>query len=376
VILPFETPVIISYFEGAMGTHPKTLVIRFSSVGDIVLSTPLLRVLRRRFPLSQIDYVTRREYAELIRSNSNLNYTYEFDASEGFPGLRALKKRIKREGYDLIVDIHGSLRSRFLRSFDGPQWVVTVDKRVMERTMLVRFKKNLFKEIVSVADRYIEPLKQFGIEPDGRGPELHIPDEVLFRANGMIAPMKLHRFEKVVGLCPGSRHATKRWPGERFAELAVRLAREQEAAILIFGGPDDGEIAALIAEWVAREVGPERVAPFAGKLTLLETAAAFQYCDVVVTNDSGLMHVASAMNRKVVAIFGSTVREFGFFPVGNEHIVIEQQGLSCRPCSHIGRPSCPEDHFRCMLDTTVQQVCEMVRRSLAATQMQFTSGRT
>lgn len=349
-----------------MDAYPKTLVIRFSSIGDIVLSTPLLRVLRKRFPLSQIDYVTRREYAELVRSNPNLTFVYEFDASQGFAGLRALKHKIKQEGYQLIVDIHDSLRSKYLRSFRGPEYVLTFDKRVVERTMLVQLKRNLYREVVSVADRYIEPLKQFGIEPDGRGPELHVPDEILFGVNAMVAPLKLHRFERVVGVCPGSRHATKRWPAERYAELAVRLARSQQAALLIFGGVADGEIAATIERRVAGEVGRDHVANFAGKLSLLQTAAAMQYCDVVVTNDSGLMHIASAMNKKVVALFGSTVREFGFFPVGSEHVVIEQRELPCRPCSHIGRNECPEGHFRCMLDTTVDYVYEILCISLAS----------
>ncbi len=357
----------MSYLRN-MDAHPKTLVIRFSSIGDIVLSTPLLRVLRKRFPKSQIDYVTRREYAELVKSNHNINLTYEFDASEGFAGLRKLKNTIRRENYQLIVDIHDSLRSKFLRSLRGPDKIVTINKRVIERTMLVKLKKNIYKNVVSVADRYIEPLREFGIEPDGRGPELHIPDETLFGVSGKIARLKLNHFEKVLGLCPGARHKTKRWPMERFADVSTRFAREFHGFVMIFGGSADMELASEIARRIEAAVGADRVKVFCGELALLETAAAMEYCDLIVTNDTGLMHMAAAMRKKLVAIFGSTVREFGFFPFGDESVVIEQNGLICRPCSHIGRRECPEGHFRCMLDTTADQVYGAVRASVTAAQ--------
>jgi ADP-heptose:LPS heptosyltransferase len=123
-----------------MLTPNKTLVIRFSSIGDIVLASPLIRVLRKRFPSSQIDFVVRKEYTELVRYNPNINLTYEFDAQGGFKELQRLKSRIRRKKYDLIIDIHNSLRSRYLRSFSGSKKVVVINKRIVPRTMLVRFK--------------------------------------------------------------------------------------------------------------------------------------------------------------------------------------------------------------------------------------------
>jgi len=334
----------------------KTLVIRFSSVGDIVLSTPLLRVLRAKFPKSQIDYATRMEYADLVRHNQNINLTYAFDAREGFQGLRALKRKLRAERYDLVLDIHGSLRSRFLRVGMGARDVLGVDKRKHERFMLVKTKQNLYKEIVSVADRYIEPLKEFGISSDGKGPELHIPDEILFGVSGKIATLRLSRFEKTVGLCPSSRHFTKRWSPERYAELGVRLAREHDAKVLLFGGHEDVALNKQIADTIIQEAGAERATDFSGQFSLLETAAAMEFCDVIVSNDSGLMHIAAAMHKKLIAIFGSTVREFGFFPHGANSVVVERNGLYCRPCSHFGRPSCPEGHFRCMKEIEVAEV--------------------
>lgn len=337
----------------------KTLVIRFSSIGDVVLASPLLRVLRSRFPKSQIDFLTRKEYADLVRFNPNVNFTYEFDASEGFAGLRRMKSVLKEERYDLIVDLHNSIRSRFVRSMRGVKAVV-VDKRIPERTLLVKFKKNSYAGIVPVADRYLETLSEYGISSDGKGAELHLPDDVLFGVASRVAKLHLNRFEHVLGLCPFARHATKEWPAERFAEVGKRFVAEKAGAVMIFGGKADVPRATTLSAVLRRHSGDERVIDWTGELTLAESAAAFQYCDVVLTNDSGLMHMAAAMQKRLVAVFGSTVEEFGFFPPRETSIVIEQKGLACRPCSHIGRDTCPEGHFRCMLDTSVDSVWRAV----------------
>jgi lipopolysaccharide heptosyltransferase II len=344
------------YFSFIVFTPDKTLVIRFSSIGDIVLVSPLLRVLRKKFPSAQIDFVTKKEYAELVRYNRNVNFTFEFDAAPGFGGLYHLKEKIRREQYDCILDIHGSLRSRYLRTAAGAKRVMTINKRIARRTMLVNFKKNFYRDTVSVADRYIEPLRVFGIENDGEGLELFIPDNVAFGTAGKMAPLNLNRFEKTVGICPSAKHETKRWPQERFAEAASRLAMDHDAKVLLFGGASDKAVCGWIAQAVNATCRRDTAADLSGSLTLLETAAAMEFCDVIVTNDSGLMHVASAMKKNIVAIFGSTVKEFGFFPVGGNAVVLERPGLPCRPCSHIGRDKCPEGHFKCMNEIRVEDV--------------------
>lgn len=350
-----------------MKTSLKTLVIRFSSIGDIVLSTPLLRVLRGRFPDGQIDFLTKKEYADLVRFNQNLNVTHAYDTSTGFEGLRRMKKKLRDERYDLIVDIHNSMRSRFVRSIRGVKDVVTVDKRYLERTALVKFKKNLYKNSVPVSERYIETVYPYGIKNDGKGPELHIPDEVLFSVSGKIASLRLNRFESVLGICPGAKHATKRWIPERFAALAVRHIKEKDGAVVLFGGREDQELCRMIGDAIASDAGKERVIDFCGGFSLLESAAAMEFCDIIVSNDTGLMHIATAMKKKTVAIFGSTVKQFGFFPQAENSVVIERTGLRCRPCSHIGLQSCPEKHFRCMNDTGVDEVYEKVNVLLSKT---------
>lgn len=343
-------------------------MIRFSSIGDVVLTTPLLRVLRARHPKSQIDFLTRKEYADLVRFNPNINLTYAFDASAGFAGLRKMKRTLKEEGYDLVVDLHNSIRSRYVRSMRGVGEIVVVDKRIPERTLLVKFKRNTYQRMVPVTERYIETLAAHGIGPDGKGPELHLPDEVLFGVASRVAKLHLNRFEHVLGICPFARHATKEWPAERFAEIARRFISELSGAVMIFGGPSDVPRSTVLAASLRAHVGDEHVIDWTGELSLAESAAALQYCDAVVTNDSGLMHIAAAMQKRVVAIFGSTVEEFGFFPPRETSIVLEQKNLSCRPCSHLGLPACPEQHFRCMLDTGAETVWKAVLEMMDGTE--------
>jgi lipopolysaccharide heptosyltransferase II len=342
----------------------KTLIIRFSSIGDIVLTTLLLRVLRKKFPSDQIDFVTKREFAELVKFNQNLNLTYEFDSAGGVAGLRELKRRIREEKYNLVIDLHNSLRSRYLRLQSGAGETVVLDKRMVARAILVRLKKNLYTSATPVALRYLEPLKPFGIEDDGKGLELNIPDEILFDVSGKMGRLQLARFERVIGLCPSAKHETKRWLAERFVELGVRAAKELDAKIFVFGGEEDRERCNRIAGEIGSAIGSERVTDWTGSLSLLETGATMEFCDCVVTNDSGLMHIAAAMKRPVVAIFGSTVQEFGFFPFGTRSVVLQRPDVLCRPCSHIGLSSCPEGHFRCMKDTSVDDVFHSVRTML------------
>jgi len=339
----------------------KTLIIRLSSIGDIVLGSPLIRVLRKRFPSSQIDFVVRKEYSELVRYNPNLNFIHEFNSDGGFRELRKLAGKLRSESYDLVIDIHNSLRSRYLRSFIRAKKVVVIDKRIFARTMLVRFKKNYYRNIISVADRYIEPVKSYRIENDGGGLEIFIPDETAARITEKVSSLKSRSFGKIVGLCPSAKHATKRWPEERFIEAGIILSRELNAKIVIFGGNNDAELCARISHGIKSKAGDECAIDYSSQFSLLETAAAMDFCDIIVTNDSGLMHIAAARCKKIVAIFGSTVREFGFYPVGTENIVIERNGLYCRPCSHIGLDSCPERHFRCMNDIVTDDVVGAVK---------------
>jgi heptosyltransferase-2 len=341
----------------------KILIIRFSSIGDIVLASPLIRVLRSAYPSSQIDFLVKAEYAELVKFNPHLSSVIELKTVEQ-EELKSLKNEIKLHRYDAIIDIHNSLRSQYLRWFAGVENSSVVNKRVITRFILVKFKWNYYRSIVSVAERYLETVKKFGIQNDGLGLEIFIPDETISTANSMMDKYQLSRFEYVIGVVPSARHFTKCWLPERFVEFGVEIAQKRRVKIIIFGSKEEHDYCGDIAQMINTKLGSNAAESLAGKLTLLETAAVLDICNLVLTNDTGVMHLAAARKRKIVAIFGSTVQEFGFFPYDTENLVIERKGLSCRPCSHIGLAKCPRGHFRCMKDIQVNDVITAAQKLL------------
>ena len=341
----------------------KILIIRFSSLGDIVLASPLLRALRNTFPRAQIDFLVKSEYADLVRYSPHVSSVIELRSSDK-EELHQLKDRIRAERYDTILDIHNSLRSRYLRMFAHARRVYAVDKRVVSRFALVNLKQNFYKEVISVAERYLEAAFPLGILRDDAGLEIFIPDEITSTVNAMMTKYKLERYGVVIGVVPTARHFTKRWPPERFREFGIRMSKEQRAKLFLFGSAEEVDYCGDIAQMINAEAASSAAESLAGRISMLETAAVLDHCSIVVTNDSGIMHLAASRRKKVVAIFGSTVKEFGFFPYKTPHIVIERQGLPCRPCSHIGQNQCPEGHFRCMKDITVEDVVSAVQTML------------
>jgi heptosyltransferase-2 len=156
------------------------------------------------------------------------------------------------------------------------------------------------------------------------------------------------------------------WPAEKYAELGCRIVRGG-GIVVLFGSQNDQERSKLITEKMqAQGVPLSHIVDCTGRFTLLETAGFMDFCSAVVANDSGLMHLASARKRPVIGIFGPTVKEFGFFPIGGASIVIEKAGLECRPCSHLGGPRCPKGHFRCMNNIDVDTVYQSVQKLLSS----------
>jgi len=346
-----------------MPNFHKILIIRFSSIGDIILASPLIRCLRTAYPQAQIDFLVKSEYAELVKFNPHLNSVIELKTAES-QELKALTKKVQTEHYDVILDIHNNFRSKYVRYLSGARIIRVINKYVFRRFLLVHFRLNVYRREISVAERYLTTAKKLGIKNDQKGLEVFIPEELSQAVKARLSKLKLDTYATIIGLSPTARHFTKRWLPERFVELGARLAKEQNAKILIFGGNNDSEYCGDIAQMINSLRASNVAESLAGSFSLLETAAALDVCRLVVTNDTGIMHLAAARKRKVVAIFGSTVREFGFFPYGTESVVVEQQGLDCRPCSHIGRKSCPKKHFMCMKNTHVEDVFEAMKKLL------------
>ncbi len=344
----------------------KILLIRFSSLGDIVLASPLVRIVRRSYPSARIDFLLKSGYVDLFNYNPHLSGVMTL-ATSGKEELKALRRRIRDERYDVILDLQNSLRSRALRSFSGARMVRTIDKRIVRRFCLVNLKKNFYRTVVPVPDRYLETARSLGVKDDGEGLEIFVPEDVVNTVRATMDRCRLDRFEEVIGLAPAARHRTKRWLPERFVETGIRCAKEFRSKILLFGGKEDQEFCGDCVQMINNAAGGTVAESCAGQLSLLEMTEALGYCRLVITNDTGIMHLAAARRRKIIAIFGPTVREFGFLPYRTESVVVERKGLYCRPCSHIGLEQCPEGHFRCMRDISADEVVSAAAGLLGAT---------
>ncbi len=345
----------------------KTLIIRLSSVGDVVLSSPLVRVLHRRYPDCQIDFLIKAEYADLVRYNPHVAHVLQFPGGGTLPDLLRLRRTVTSAGYDLIVDIHDSIRSRFLTT--GIRRVTRVNKRKIARTLLVHCKVNVYDRFggaPDVAARYIETLRSWDVEDDGGTPELFIPGEVTGVVDRLLESEQIGGARTCIGVCPCARHGNKMWPADRFADSAGHLAQQSGHPVLLFGGVDEREMCAAVETAIRRMHPGANVVNLAGRLSLLETGSAMDRCGVVLANDTGLMHIAAARGVPVVTVFGPTVRQFGFFPRGKHATVVEHPGLSCRPCTHIGLPDCPRGHFRCMKEITADTVIAAAERHVSA----------
>jgi heptosyltransferase-2 len=341
----------------------KALVIRLSSIGDIILASPLIRAFHKRFPNAQIDFAVKIEFAELLLHHPFLTTIHRIDTRTGFSGLRKIKQSIKSVGYDLVIDIHDNFRSKYLRSRLGTE-VASVNKRKLEGFLLTKFKVHTYKGIIPVAERYLETAKKFTVIDDGEGLEVFVAQDTRARVIDKLKNLGIENSfsvdrNKVIGFCPNAKHNTKMWPREYFMQLGRLLQEKHGARIFLFGGTSDVQHCREVLLGLNGQA-----VNLAGELSIMETAAAMDVCDVIVTNDTGLMHLAAARRRKIVAIFGPTVQEFGFFPYRANSIVLEKRDLKCRPCSHIGTAECPKKHFRCMIDIRVADALSSVERLL------------
>ena len=335
----------------------KILVIRLSSIGDVLLTTPFLRAVKRRYPECELHFIVRTEFEELLQWNPHVDRLVGIDVTSGRRGLEAVNHELLTEGYDAVFDLHDNFRSRLLANGLSSH-EHRMNKRKIVRFALVHLGVNLYRDMVPVPDRYIETAQKYGAEPDVLGPEFFLPEGTEQTVHIQMRSRGLDPTTRIVGLCPGSKHFTKQWPLESYEQL-TSLILDAGLHVAVLGGSADAPAGSIL-----QRLDPARVHSFCGDFSLPETASIMDHCAGIVANDSGLMHVASARRRPLVAIFGSTVREFGFYPYNSTAAVLEVDGLSCRPCSHIGRSRCPKKHFRCMRDITPAAVYNALHEML------------
>ena len=331
------------------------LLVRFSSIGDILLTTPLVRALAARHPEAKLVYVTKRAMAPLVADNPHLAEVVTLEPGEP---IRHLARRLRALAPTHGLDLHGSVRSATLRVLVGCRWS-GYRKRKLARALLIATKLDAYRRRAPspVAERYFEAACRLDTRPDGGPPEFCLGPGATDRAAQWLAERGLAD-GRLAALAPGAAHATKRWPVAHWSALAERLGAAGNRPVIV-GGPEDRGLAQqLVAE------GGGAVASAAGEFSLQETGALLARARVVVSGDTGVMHMATGVGTPVVALFGPTVGQFGFFPYRARAAVLER-ALDCRPCSATGTAACPLGHHRCLADITPEEVAAAVERLVA-----------
>ncbi|MCB0635342.1 MAG: glycosyltransferase family 9 protein [Lewinella sp.] len=322
---------------------PKVLLIRFSSIGDIVLTTPVIRALHQQLG-AEVHLLTKKSFGGVLAANPYVQRTWTIEKKVGevLPALR-------REGFTAIIDLHRNLRSLQVKLGLFGTKAYSFDKLNREKWLLTRWKVNRMPD-VHIVDRYLAAAAPLGVTNDGQGLDHFIPpsdevDPAQWLPNGAAGPY--------VAFVTGAAHATKRLPREQI----IAICRELPMPILLLGGPDEQ----ASGDEIARAAGAH-VVNTAGRLRLQQSASLVRQAACVLTHDTGLMHMAAAFRRPIVSVWGNTVPAFGmypYYPAGmDRNVTMEVQGLPCRPCSKIGYHQCPKGHFRCMMEQDVPAIIQ------------------
>jgi len=311
----------------------KILIIRFSSIGDIILTTPVIRCVKEQINDVEIHYVVKNQYRSILAKNPYLTkiFSIEKNINEIIPAL-------KKENYDHIIDLHKNLRSKHLIFKLGKQ-SSTFNKINFKKWIIVNFKINLLPKI-HIVDRYLQAVKFLNVKNDFNGLDYFIPakDEIKITE---LPPTYQKAF---IGFVIGSKHVTKQLPTEK----TISICKKINQPIVLLGGKEDHEK----AEIIKKSVG-DNIFNACGQFNINQSASLVKQANKIIANDTGLMHIAAAFKKEIISVWGNTIPEFGmypYFPKGEENKskILEIKNLSCRPCSKLGFKKCPKKHFDCM----------------------------
>ena len=319
----------------------KILILRFSSIGDIVLTTPVVRALAQQVPGAEVHFATKPGYRSLLEANPYITKVHCLTGSLG-----ELIQELKAERFDHIIDLHNNLRTRLIKLRLGLK-SSSFDKLNWQKWLLVNFKIDKLPR-VHIVQRYLAAAAPLGVKDDGLGLDYFIPEAQEVALNTLPAPFQYG----YVAVAIGAQHATKRLPHEKLVELCQRLAPRP---IMLLGGPEDAAvaeslIAAITQHSLIHSVTHSPIENGCGRYSLHQSASLLRQAAFVVSHDTGLMHIAAAFGKEIFSVWGNTVPEFGMYPYRTDFQVLEVKGLSCRPCSKIGFAKCPQGHFKCMND--------------------------
>jgi len=323
----------------------RILIIRFSSIGDIVLTTPVIRCLKMQLPGAEIHYLTKRPFQPILESNPYLDKLWCYDQN-----FKELIPQLKSQGFDFIADLHKNLRSSFVI---GQLRVAhaSFPKLNLQKWLLVRMKMDFLPKI-HIVDRYFDAVAPLGVKNDRQGLDYYIPEGGEVELTALPDPQNTGFIAVVIG----GKHNTKIYPAERVAEVC----RSLQKPVILLGGKEDSDR----GESITAACG-SKVFNGCGKFTLNQSASLIRQATAVLSNDTGLMHIAAAFKKPIVSVWGNTIPEFGMYPYlpgegKSRSLEAQVNGLFCRPCSKIGFDKCPKKHFRCMNDIAVNPITEFL----------------
>jgi len=326
----------------------KFLLIRFSSIGDIVLTSPVIRCLKKQVPDAELHFLTKDSFRSIVEHNPYIDKLHVLAHS-----WELMIHQLIEENYDYIIDLHHNIKTLRVKKALGKK-SFSFYKLNIEKYIYTRLKLNILPKI-HIVDRYLATVKSFGVKNDGAGLDYFIsPGEETKRQD---IPASHHA--GYIACVIGAAHSTKRWPVHKWKEFAEKM----DHPIILLGGKEDAANGNEIAA-----VDTVKVYNACGKFSINESADLVRKAKLVISNDTGLMHIAAAYKRPIISVWGNTVPSFGMYayygdvPIPNSQFQVP--GLWCRPCSKIGYDKCPLGHFKCMEKIEVTDVITSVKKRL------------
>lgn len=326
----------------------KILLLRFSSIGDIVLTTPILRCLKTQLKDVEIHYLTKQSFIGILESNPYIDKVISYDDKK--QSLKEMVKVLQAENYAIVIDLHKNFRSWYICQKLGIK-PLSFNKLNWEKWLITRLKINKLPD-VHIVDRYFQGLAALRIKNDGKGLDYFIP--ILDYVYPQNYDFRLKKGQFIVfGI--GATYFTKRLPAHKIKKICSLLPHEM---IVLLGGETDIEAAKII------ESAGNHVVNLCGKLNLNQSASMVEQARLVVTHDTGLMHIAAALKRPIISIWGNTIPQFGMYPYlpmdAPKHLIVENKNLTCRPCSKLGSDDCPRGHFLCMEELEEGEIVKLM----------------
>ncbi|MFO7890570.1 MAG: lipopolysaccharide heptosyltransferase II [bacterium] len=324
----------------------KVLVIRLSAMGDIVLATPFLRMFKNTFPEYSVDFLIKEKYTDILRYNKNIHTILTLKVDNFWELITEIRQR----KYDMVIDLQMSIRSWSISVLSGNYRRKTYGTRRFKRFMLINFNKDIYHGIKPVPLRFLEAVEDLGVRDDGRGADFPFSRHEQRKVKDRLIDDGIKNTKSLIVLAPGAGRETKKWPVEKYVELS-KFFIESGYNVVTIGDKNDFWICDKI---IKKSDGARN---YAGELTLQHVASLLSLAQLLITNDTGVMHIGTAVCKNVIAIFGPTTEVLGFFPFRGNARVIEKN-INCRPCSYHGTHTCPQKHFKCMRDISVEEVIE------------------